>query len=938
MNSLTTTRVPRWTGLLLLVLALPLFAFGQSTVAGTVTDAGNGAALPGANVYIDGTTMGAAADADGKFMITNVPNGTYTIIATVIGYENGSQAITISGSMTVNFALEASAIQLSALEVFASRATRETPVAYSDVQKEDVELRLASRDIPLVLNTTPSFYSTNSGGGAGDARLSVRGFNQRNVSIMINGVPTNDMENGWLYWSNWDGVSDATSSIQMQRGLSAVNLATPSIGGTMNIITDPAARDAGGKFRQEIGSDGFLKTTLNYNTGMLMNDKFALSGTVVRKTGDGYKDATWTDAWAYYLGASFALSDNDRFELYAIGAPQRHGQNLYMQNIAVYDQDYAKDLDDYDTDAFFSNGGKFIEEGHQFNQNWAPVSKSYKGTQYYQMIGIADGVDRHAEDEISERENYYHKPQINLNWFHKFSEQFRLSSILYYSGGTGGGTGTMGSVYSQDANGELGDDDYKYYYGPSPWTRDWDATIAMNAADADTFYVDKSMKIKDDQESVGILRNSVNQQWTIGAIVKANYDLSESLKLQGGLDWRTAEIDHYREVRDLLGGDYFVFEGNDFDGAADYNKKLGDKIDYYNTNTVNWLGFFGQADYTMNALNAYGMFGYSTISYDFTDHFKDDGNGDEFNIKSGTIGGYQIKGGASYGLTKALRGYANFGYISKVPIFDDVIDDATGIKNDDYTNQLITSIEGGVNFGGGPFTLNVNGYYTKWMDRSLRNQEFELESGAEVLVFLRGVDQLHTGLEIEGAFQPIKMARLDFAASFGNWTYTDDASGDFRIEELDSTFSATFYLKDLKIGDAPQTQLAFGISLFPVEGATVQLVYKTYANFYSEFDPFTRTELEDVDGDGNATDRPQSWEVPNYSVVDLHANYTLPMALGPVKLQAFAHVFNLLNATYIQDAVDNSQYNAWDYDHDADDAEVHFGLPLTFNVGLNILF
>ena len=63
---------------------------------------------------------------------------------------------------------------------------------------------------------------------------------------MINGVPQNDMENGWVYWSNWDGVGDATSSIQVQRGLSAVNLATPSIGGTMNIITDPTSFEKGG--------------------------------------------------------------------------------------------------------------------------------------------------------------------------------------------------------------------------------------------------------------------------------------------------------------------------------------------------------------------------------------------------------------------------------------------------------------------------------------------------------------------------------------------------------------------------------------------------------------------------------------------------------------------------------------------------------------------
>ena len=162
-------------------------------------------------------------------------------------------------------------IQLSALEVLASRADENTPVAYTTVTKADMEFRLGSQDIPMSLNTTPSVYATQQGGGAGDARINVRGFNQRNVAVMINGVPQNDMENGWVYWSNWDGVGDATSSIQMQRGLSAVNLATPSIGGTMNIITDPTAFSRGGRFKTEVGAGGFLKGTFNYNTG-LIND------------------------------------------------------------------------------------------------------------------------------------------------------------------------------------------------------------------------------------------------------------------------------------------------------------------------------------------------------------------------------------------------------------------------------------------------------------------------------------------------------------------------------------------------------------------------------------------------------------------------------------------------------------------------------------------
>ena len=94
----------------------------------------------------------------------------------------------------------------------------------------------------------------------------------------------------------------------------------------MNIITDPTALEKGGKFKQEAGGGGFMKTTVNYNTG-LIKDKLALSGTIVRKTGDGIIDGTWTDAWSYYLGGSYAVSEDQRFEFYSIGAPQRHGQN-----------------------------------------------------------------------------------------------------------------------------------------------------------------------------------------------------------------------------------------------------------------------------------------------------------------------------------------------------------------------------------------------------------------------------------------------------------------------------------------------------------------------------------------------------------------------------------------------------------------------------------
>ena len=85
--------------------------------------------------------------------------------------------------------------------------------------------------------------------------------------------------------------------------------------------------------------------------------------------------------------------------------------------------------------------------------------------------------------------------------------------------------------------------------------------------------------------------------------------MSDEVNVTVGVDWRTAEIDHYREVRDLLGGDYYRYTGNDFDSEADCNKGLGDKLDYHFTNTVDWLGFTGQGEYSSGPITGYGMAG-----------------------------------------------------------------------------------------------------------------------------------------------------------------------------------------------------------------------------------------------------------------------------------------------------------------------------------------
>jgi len=164
---------------------------------------------------------------------------------------------------------------------------RETPIAVSTISAQEVQLKTGNLEFPEIMNKTPGVYATKQGGGYGDSRISLRGFDQRNTSFLINGQPVNDMENGWVYWSNWAGLTDVASGIQIQRGLGASKLAVPSVGGTVSIFTKSAELEQGGSFYQLMGNDGYSKSTVSYNTGVNDNG-WATSFLLTKWSGNGY--------------------------------------------------------------------------------------------------------------------------------------------------------------------------------------------------------------------------------------------------------------------------------------------------------------------------------------------------------------------------------------------------------------------------------------------------------------------------------------------------------------------------------------------------------------------------------------------------------------------------------------------------------------------------
>ncbi len=389
----------------LIFCTFSVLAFAQTgTVSGTVTDGETGEAVLGATVIIKGTTQGTSTDQDGSFTITNVKEGSQSVVISYTGFETQEFPVQITSGQTSNIgevSFEASAIGLAEVKVIASVATsRRTPVAASTIKAKQIEAKIGGQEFPEILKSTPGVYATKAGGGFGDGRINVRGFNSTNVAVMINGVPVNDMENGRVFWSNWAGLTDATSLMQVQRGLGASKVAVPSIGGTINIISKATDFEKGGHIYLGTGNDAFSKIGFSLSSGLTENGwAFTINGAQTK--GNGFVDGTSFLSHSYYANIAKKINDQHELTFTAIGAKQRHGQRQDRSTLAEYENS---------------------ERGIKFNPDW--------GYKKGQVINIED--------------NFYHKPQLSLNHYWTISSSSRLSTAFYASSGTGGGGGTLG--------------------------------------------------------------------------------------------------------------------------------------------------------------------------------------------------------------------------------------------------------------------------------------------------------------------------------------------------------------------------------------------------------------------------------------------------------------------------------------------------------------
>ena len=785
---------------------------------------------------------------------------------------------------------------------------RETPIAVSQISAQEVLLKVGNQEFPEIMNKTPGVYATKQGGGYGDSRISLRGFDQRNTSFLINGQPVNDMENGWVYWSNWQGLTDVASGIQVQRGLGASKLAVPSVGGTVSIFTKSAEKQEGGSLTQMIGNDGYIKTTGAYNTGV--NDKGWSSSYLLTKwSGNGYVYNTSGAGWTYFAAVGYTPEGSAHsLNLSLLGAGQWHHQRDVWVSIRDYEN--------------------FGEEG--IDQRWNTNGGTLNG------------------EEFNMRRNFYNKPLATFNWDWKISDNIDLATSLYGSAGRGGGTGPRGRNYDVlPFNEDLTSffiEDGKTDFRRADGTVDYDAIVADNRAGASPYTgaissYEGSLLGANGYSDEGVFRSgmirraSMNSHNWVGGISNLNIN-ADKMRYSIGVDLRNYKGFHYRVLNHLMGFDGYYSTGNKNSAgqiietlveASPFNNTglQGPKIDYYNIGYVGWQGFNCLAEYSGDKLTAVIQAGLSNQSFQREDLF--DQPGLPLSEKKNIGGGY-LKGGANLNINQNSNLFFNAGYISRQPQFDAVFPNFANRVNEDLQNEKIQSLELGYGYIGNGFKLNLNVYSTVWgnrfVSRSLSNQQ-----GIDGSAQFRDIDVVHNGIEVEAQYRPSGTTKLRGMLSIGDWTYTKDFEAELFDDNQQLIGTGTLYLEGAKVGDAAQFIAYLGIDQRFGESLNVDLDYRFVDGLYADYS-ITDSAFTEVNNPG-------ALKLPSYGLVDLGATYTMGMGWS-----LRANINNLLNTTYIAESNSNIHATAGSETWNGVDKNnsVWFGFGRTWNLSLRYQF
>jgi len=845
----------------LLLLALFLTSatiFAQGTLTGKVMDSEMDGPLPGATVMVEGTNNGTTTDFDGNFSL-NVDSNSGKVKVSFVGYT----------TKTLDFSLANGMQNLGEIVLNADAGALEEIVITSFSLAIDRKTPVAvstikAEEIELKLGNKefPEILQSTPG-----IFVHKQGGGFGDAELRLRGF---DSENVAVM-INGVPVNDMENGNVYWSNWAGLSDVTQTMQVQRGLgASKVAVPSIGGTINivtkstdSEEGGSIFATTG---NDGYqkyggtvstgLLDNGFAATVSLSKTTGNGYVDGTEFEGYSYFVNLAKKFNEDHELSFTAFGAPQRHGQRETSHLIETFRQS---------------------ERGRKFNGDW----------------GYLNGEVTHVQD------NFYHKPQMSLNHYWDISDKTELSTAVYASFGTGGGGG-----YDGAANLRSVDSPYRSGY-LQPFNLD--LVVAENVANGAL-------------GSETLLYNSRNDHNWYGALSTLTTEITDDIDLLAGIDLRYYKGEHFQEVKDLLGGTYWL-DDSDVNNPVNV-ARVGDKINYHNDGLVHWEGGFLQAEYSKNDLSAFISAAASNTSYKRIDYFNYLDSDDLQETDWVSFFAPSIKGGANYNINDAHNIFANIGYFERAPFFDQVFLNFVNDVNEEAENQKIFSTEIGYGIRTSKLRVNLNVYRTSWQDKPFTQTIFDNETGNNYTANILGVNALHQGVEFDFSYKPIDNLTINGMASLGDWKWDSNVQDVMIFDEEQRPIleeGIDLFLKDIPVGGSAQNTFALGGDYEVLPGTTVRANWTYIDKLYTQFDILGVSSGDDY----------SPWEIPSYGLLD--AGLTHKFEFGGFEATLNGNVNNVLDTEYVSFGFDGSASNA-------ETARVWYGFGRTYTVGMKLNF
>ncbi len=770
-----------------LLLSFMAIAQDGGIKASVVSRAGR-APIDGAEVELHqgGEVLGVfTTKADGHFLFGNLEDGAYTLVVRAADYTEAR----------VNVVVERGLIRdLMFVTLTPQQAVKDAELDASSFAEFDLDDSGYS-DSPTILFSANDVFTNVAGYGFSAIRFKNRGYNSESQDVYLAGVPMNDALTGYSPFSLWSGLNEAMRSKESTIGLEGSDYGFGGYNGITNISAEPSAVRPGWRFSVLSNSALYrLRLMATYASGE--NDKgwsYAVNASA-RLGGNDWVEGIYYRSFAIYAGVGKRFNDEHKLSLMAFATPgQRGAQNASTQE--VYD----------------------LMGDNMYNSNW----------------GYQNGKVRNS------RVRRTFEPITVLKYDYTPNDKFKLAATILYRCGYNGYS-ALDWYDAMDPRPDyyrnlpsyayIEDDDYnrvnedKANWLTYAWTNRSEAFRNYQHLNWDRLY-NVNYNNPEGRSKYALEERHVDQN-DLNFAINTTYNIDETAVFRAGADFKINRSEYYKEMKDLLGGQYYLnidsFAERDF---ASNMALVQNDLDYFlahgEAEKIAQGGKYGY-DYYAHVRNAHvwadataklGGFRLNFgIKAGYTRFWREglvrkglfaglDDNGNEIVYGNEVLTSYEMVNGERRAITSKGRSeavdfftvseklaleyqfagghriYANFGYVNDAPTFNQsfISPRTRNSLVQDLETTKTHSADINYQFSSNGYNFRITGFWTQIKDQTDMMSFYDDSQHSFTNFSMTGIDQRHMGIEL-GAQIPLFVKGLTASAvvSWGEYIYTSN--------------------------------------------------------------------------------------------------------------------------------------------------------------------